>query len=169
MTAKSFMNGLFFVVFFTTGVAAVSLSVLAREIGTLYRDKALLQKLETSNKKLQSLDKQYAFQLDQIKKNPASLARLRVLNLGEEPQDPQTAYPPSKSDQLIQAARNIIQQSQKEVKKKDEPPLVPQWVIRTCQARSRIALFMAGAALIIVSMMFFSQAPDPANDQSPAP
>ena len=34
-------------------------------------------RLETANKDLQSLDKQYAFQLEQIKKTPASLARLR--------------------------------------------------------------------------------------------
>jgi hypothetical protein len=168
MTAKSFTNGLLFVVFFTVGVAAVTLSVLALEIGTLYRDKAVLQKLEASNKDLQSLDKQYAFQLEQIKKNPASLARLRVLNLGEEPEDPQTAYPPSKSDQLIQSARNIIQQSQKEVKQKDEPPLIPVWVIRACQRRSRVALFMTGAALIIVAMTFFSQAEEPQATQNPA-
>jgi hypothetical protein len=165
VSGKTFTNGLLFVVFFTAGVAAVSLSVLAREIGTLYRDKAILHKIEESNKNLQSLDKQYAFQLDQIKKNPAILARLRVLNLGEEPQDPQTAYPPAKSDQLIQAARNIL--SQKEVKKKDEPPLVPAWVIRACQTRSRIALFMAGAALIIISMMFFGNTPDPTDNQTP--
>jgi hypothetical protein len=166
MSGKTIINAVLFLAFFTAGIAAVALSVLALEIGTLYRDNLVLQKLEASNKHLMALDVQYAYQLEQIKKNPAILGRLKVLNLGEEPQDPQTAYPPARNDELIQAARNIL--TQKEVKKKDEPPVIPTWLVRACQPRARITLFLAGTALIITSMMFFSRTEEPTADQNPA-
>jgi hypothetical protein len=165
MLAKTLLNGLLFVVFFTAGIAAVSLSVLVVEVGTLYRDKATLQKIDNSNKALQKLDEQYAYQIEQIKKNPAVLARLKVLNLGEEPQDPQTAYPQASNDQLIQAARIIL--SQKEQPRKDEPPLIPNWLIRARSTQARLVLFVAGTALIIVSMTFFRRTEEPEAAQTP--
>ena len=162
MSAKAFTNGLLFLVFFTAGIGAVSLSIMALEIGTFYRDNIVLGRLEESNKRLKALDEQYAYQLEQIKKNPAVLGRLKVLNLGQEPQDPQTAYPPASNAELIQAARDIL--SQREVRSKEQPPLVPGWLIRACQPRARIALFLAGTALIIIAMTCFNTREEPAGD-----
>jgi|GEM_PF-1399063 len=167
MSGKTILNAVFFVIFFTVGIAAVALSILALEIGTMYRDEVILQRLEASNKRLQALDQQYAYQLEEIKRNPAVLARLRVLNLGEEPQDPETAYPPARSSELIQAARNIL--TQKEVKDKDEPPLIPFWLLRACRPRSRVALFLAGTALIVISMTFFGRPAEPPATPRPQP
>jgi hypothetical protein len=166
MSGKAITNGLLFVLFFTAGIAAVSLAALVPEIGTLYVYNVTLKKVETSHKNLQKLDEQYAYQIEQIKKNPAVLARLRVLNLGEEPRDPQTAYPPASNDQLIQAARLIL--SEKAIPKKPEPPLIPDWLIRARNTRARIALFLTGTALIIVAMTFFSTRDDePEPDKKP--
>jgi hypothetical protein len=157
MSGKAIVNGLLFVIFFTAGIAAVSVAALVPEIGTLYVYNVTLKKIETSNKNLQKLDEQYAYQIDQIKKNPAVLARLRVLNLGEEPRDPQTAYPPASDDKLIQEARIIL--SEKAIPKREEA-VIPNWLIRARQTRGRIALFLTGTALIIVSMTFFSTRED---------
>jgi hypothetical protein len=165
LSGKTIFNGLLFVVFFTAGMAAVSLAVLVLELGSLYRDKAVLSKIEAGNKVNQKLDDQYAYQIDQIKKNPAVLARLRVLNLGEEPQDPQTAYPQASNERLIQAARFIL--ARKDEPKKDEAPLIPDWLVRASQTRARWALFLTGTALIITSMTFFSSREEHEEHESP--
>ena len=166
MLAKAILNGLLFVLFFTAGIAAIALSALAPEIHNVYAGRVLLQRIEKSNKQLRAINDQYEYQLNQIKQNPAILARLRVLNLGIEPDEPDTAFPPAKSEQLIKAARDILKQEQET--KEQVVADIPVWLRRVQEPRQRVALFIAGAALVIVSMIFFSTPRDASQDSRPA-
>jgi hypothetical protein len=146
---------LVFVIFFGIGAVALGGSVLCEDLIRYCRDKNQIKESQKSIDRLGSLNKEYDALLDQLGKDPELLKRITAPTLGKEPNDPETAYPKTKAEELKIARQAVLDQSGR-----DQPAFeVPQWLLRCAEPRHRIALFVAGASLIIISMVCFTPEP----------
>jgi hypothetical protein len=152
MHRQDVLHILVFVVFFGIGAVALGGSVLCEDLIRYCRDKNAIRESQRSIERLNSLNKEYDALLEQLDKDPDLLKRIATPALGKEPNDPDTAYPRTKTQELQIARQALLDQSGQ------DPPAseVPQWLLRCAEPRRRIALFVAGASLIIISLVCFT-------------
>ena len=147
---------IFFCVFFGIGSGAMTLAILAGEINDYYRSKDRLAVTQRQIENIKTLTAQYDAQLRQIEKDPNTLSRLKQVTFGEKPQAQDTAFPRASE---LEAAAAALFEDQK------TPQLsrtVPQWAKRISHTKTRKALFLAGAVLILLAFVFFGT-PKPAS------
>lgn len=149
-----------FIVFFSIGAAVLSATVLCDDLLDYFHNRNLLKQAEANLKKLETLDADYDALLGQLEGNPKELARLAPATLGIEPNDPNTAYPRASADKLA-AARCAL--SEEPNRPSDDGEAVPRGLCLCCQWPRRHILFFSGAALVLISFIFFGPARKPTH------
>lgn len=150
MRGQNILRAIFFVVFFSVGAAALSISVLCDELVLYYQNKRLLAEEEETLRRLEVLDNDYDVLLEQLEEDPNFVERIAPATLGAEPAEGNTVYPKATMDELA-AAREVLGSSDKQAGEVD----VPGWIVRCSREPNKIILFLAGAFLILISFIFF--------------
>lgn len=143
---------LVFIVFFAAGAGAVSLSMLSGEIMTYYKNKDLLSEARNRLVKLEHLNEDYDFLLQQVKTDPNLLKRVGSVTLARFPNEPNTVTPKTPPEQLARI-KSVLKKMENADNYQVKPP---DWLKRVNEPRKRLALFLAGTFLIIVSLVFFN-------------
>ena len=141
-----------YVVFFSIGAAALGAAVLCDDMILYCRNKHQVAKAELSLKRLESLNLEYDALLVQLENDPNLLKRIAPVTLGTEPEDPNAVYPKARARELAVARKALLEQTGDEL---PEPPL-PQWLPRCSETRHRVVLFLAGAGLVLISLVCFT-------------
>ena len=143
----------FFVLFFSVGAASLGLSVLCEDLFKYYQNRQLARAARQSLEKLKSLNYDYNMLLAQLAEDPNLIKRLAPAALGNEQPDPNTVYPRATARQLAAARRALTDPNQQE-----EEPVIPGWLGRCSDPPKRLALFISGIALILISFICFRPA-----------
>jgi len=153
MQEQNILRMLFFIVFFSVGAAALSISILCDELLLYYQNKQLLAEEEENLRRLEALDNDYDVLLEQLDKDPNFVKRIAPATLGAEPEDGNAIYPRASAEELA-AAREVLGSSDKQAKEVE----IPGWILRCSKEPNKIILFLAGAFLILISFIFFGPA-----------
>ncbi|MHC5060428.1 MAG: hypothetical protein ACYTFK_05020 [Planctomycetota bacterium] len=140
-----------FCLFFAVGAGAVALAVLADEVHNYYEGRSLLEKTLADNENIQFLTIEYEAQIDEIRKDPNIVARLRRVVLGLESSDEDTAFPTASQELLAEAGAAVLEDLQADKSARE----IPKWVKRISEPKVRRSLFLAGAGLVLVTFIFF--------------
>lgn len=146
---------LVFMIFFGIGAVSLGGSVLCDDLVRYCRDRDLIKDSQRSIDRLNSLNKEYDALLDQLEKDPELLERISAPALGKEPNDPDTAYPKARAQELQIARQAVLDEAGRD----PASPAVPDWLLRCAEPRRRIAFFVAGASLILISLVCFTSDP----------
>jgi len=159
MQGQNIVRMLLFIVFFLVGATALSISVLCDDLIQYYRNKQALQAAEQSLERLRNLNTAYDTLLRQLEEDPNVLKRLGPAALGIEPEDPNTVYPKATLEELAAARRALEDRSKATMQTAENrrmvDPNMPAWLTRCSQRRRRIMLFLAGAGLVLISLICF--------------
>ncbi len=145
------MRTLLFIVFFSIGAAALSVSIFFDDLLRYYHNRQLLKITETSLTRLESLNADYDALLQQLGKDPNFIERIAPATLGTEPADANAIYPKATPEQLAAARQVLTEETSQQYAK----PEIPDWITRCSKPRRRIILFLAGAFLILISFVWF--------------
>ena len=148
-----------FILFFSVGAAVLSATVLCDDAIEYLHNKALLKQADDNLKKLETLDSDYDNVLNQLEGDPCQLARLAAATLGIEPNEPNTIYPRATADKLAAAKRALTEEPDEQANDKSIPP----WLDSCCRWPRRHILFFSGAALVLISFIFFGPTLRPAR------
>jgi hypothetical protein len=143
MRRHVFLHFLFFVTFFSIGAGALGIAVLCDDL------------VELSLRQLESLNADYDGLLQQLESNPDLVKRLAPVTLGTEPADPNTAYPRAQAQELAVARKTLAEEAQQD----PAPPEIPVWLQRCSEPAKRMILFIAGASLVLISLVCFTTDP----------
>jgi hypothetical protein len=159
MLRQSIFHVFFFGIFFSVGALSLGAAVLCDDFVQYCHNKYLVRQAELSVDRLKALNADYEGLLEQIEKNPDLLKRIAPVTLGTEPADPCAIYPKARAEELAVARKALVEQTEQE-------PLaapIPAWLRRCSEPTKRIALFIAGAGLILISLVCFTPEPEPDN------
>ncbi len=159
MPRHYFIKCVLFVLFFSIGAVVLCGSVLCGDLCRYYQNRQLLQSIEASLKRLESVITDYDTLLEQLEKDPNLMRRLGPVILGIEPVDPNAVHPTIAAEQLTAAREALKKQS----RQRPDKYSVPMWLIHSSQWPQRVVLFLSGGFLIIISFIWFCRLP-PAND-----
>ncbi len=154
MQRQNILQTLLFVVFFSIGAAALSVSVLCDDLVRYYTDRQLLKADGASLNRLESLKADYDAVLEQVKKDPNLIKRIAPATLGTEPDDEETIYPKATAEQLDAARKVLTEDSDRQVNES----MIPVWLARCSKPLRRFILFLSGAFLILISFVCFNPA-----------
>lgn len=145
------MRVFLFIIVIGLGIASLSLSMLSEEILDYYSRKIELRQLERSTRKTNVLIADYDALISEIDSDPNILTRLGSAVLGIDSNEPNGITVETTQAQLAVAMKVLQNQST------DAPAEValPGWLLRCNKPRSRIVLFIAGSALILISFICF--------------
>jgi hypothetical protein len=152
MRRHAFLHFFFFVTFFSIGAGALGTAVLADDFVQYCRNRQLLRHAEASLKQLESLNVDYDILLQQLQSDPDLLKRLAPVTLGTEPADPDMARPKAEAQELAASRKALAEQAQQE----PTPPEIPVWLQRCSDPAKRMILFIAGASLVLISLVCFT-------------
>jgi len=152
MQRQGILHLVFFVVFFSIGAVALGGAVLCDDFIQYCRNKGLLQEAQTSLKRLESLNSEYDALLQELEKDPDLLQRIVPVTLGTEPNDPNTVYPKARARELAIARKALVAEAEQE----PDAPAIPVWLQRCSDPPKRIALFIAGAGLVLIALVCFT-------------
>jgi hypothetical protein len=152
MQGRKVIQAVFFVLFFSIGVASLSNSILCDDLIQYYQNKQFLRAAQESLDRLKSLNADYDVLLERLEEDPnLVIDRLAPATLGTEPKDPNTAYPRARSRQLAAARKALMEESNGE----SAEAAMPQWLRRSSEPRNRFLLFISGVVLILISFVCF--------------
>ena len=154
MPMQSTLRIFVFIVFFSIGAAAMSISVLCDELLRYYHNKQAFNSAEESTEKLKSLNTDYDVLIEQLKNDPNFIDRIVPATLGIEANEPNTIRPKATVEQLAAAKEALTA----DANDKTNALLVPDWLNRCSEPRRRAVLFVTGAVLILISFMYFGPA-----------
>jgi hypothetical protein len=160
MPRQRIFHLLFFVTFFSTGAVALGVAVLCDDFVQYCRNQHLVKEAEVSVQHLKSLNADYNGLLEQLEKDPDLLKRIAPATLGTEPADSNAIYPKARAEVLAVARKALVEQAGPE----QTDASIPQWLQRCSEPVKRIALFIAGAGLILISLVCFT--PEEQEDKS---
>jgi hypothetical protein len=158
MQRHGFLYVLLFGVFFSIGAAALGGSVLCDDFIRYCHNKHLVAEAQTAIERLESLNAEYDALLEHVEGNPELLQRIALVTLGTGPTDPNAISPRARTGQLAVARRALLKADTEE----PAEPAIPTWLQRASDPPKRIILFIAGAALVLISLVCFT--PDPAEE-----
>ena len=140
-----------FILFFGIGAAVLSATVLCDDFLEYFHNRGLLKQAEVGRQKLETLNADYDELLGRFVGDPCQLARLAPATLGIEPNEPNTVFPRASADKLA-AARQAMS-----VEPNEPAPdeAIPEWLGLCCRWPRRQILFSCGAALVLISFVFF--------------
>ena len=142
----------FFVIFFSVGAAAMSGSILCGDLLRYYHNRQMLKAAEVTLSRLESLNADYDVLLRQLQSDPNFVRRIAPATLGTKPADANTIYPRATAEQLAAAREALMEDGGCEPV---EPRMV-RWLIRCSRPPQRVALFLAGGFLILISFVCFA-------------
>lgn len=157
MQSQDVVHFLFFVVFFSIGAVALGGAVLCDDLILYCQNKQHIEKAETSLERLASLSDEYDALLANLQSDPNLLRRIAPVTLGTEPNDPNVIYPRVKARELATARKALLEVSEQE----PMGPAVPSWLQRCSEPRRKMGLFIAGAGLVLISLVFFTRRSKP--------
>jgi len=152
MLKQGIFHLVFFVAFFSIGAAALGAAVLCDDFVRYCRDKHLVREAELAVQRLKALNADYDGLLEQLEKNPDLLKRIAPVTLGTEPEDPCAIRPKARAEELALARKALVEQTGQE----QTAPPVPAWLQRCSEPTKRIILFIAGAGLVLISLVCFT-------------
>jgi hypothetical protein len=155
MRGQGILHLLLFVAFFSIGAAALGTSVLCDDLIQYWRNKHHLTEAERSLQRLESLNAEYDALLAQIESDPNLLQRIAPVTLGTEPADPNAIYPKARARELAIARKALLDKVEEDTA---EPP-IPHWLERASEPVKRLVLFIAGAGLVVISLVCFTPEP----------
>lgn len=155
MQRQGIFHLLFFVIFFSVGAAALGAAVLCDDLVRYCRNEHLVQEAELSLRRLESLNAEYDVLLEQLENDPNLLKRIAPVTLGAQPDEPCAVYPRARVRELAVARKTLREQADRET---TEAP-VPRWLRRCSEPAKRIMLFIAGAGLVLISLVCFTSNP----------
>ena len=155
MLKQDFIRALLFVIFAGVGVASLGGAILCEDLLAYYNNKTLLETIQLSAGRLESLNDDYDALLRHLEKDPNAVKRIAPATLGVDigGDDANTIYPRATAEQLAAAKFALAENS-----KKTSTPTIPEWIIRCCESRRRMAIFLSGAFLILISFICFGPA-----------
>lgn len=160
MLRQSIFHLFFFVTFFSIGAAALGAAVLCDDFVQYCRDKHLVKEAELAVQRLKALNADYDGLLEQLEENPDLLKRIAPVTLGTEPDDPNAIRPKARAEELAIARKALVEQTGQE----ETNAPVPAWLQRCSEPTKRIILFIAGAGLVLISLVCFT--PEEEQDKS---
>jgi hypothetical protein len=146
----------FFVIFFSIGAVSLGMAVLCDDFVQYCHNKHLVKQAELSVQRLKALNADYDGLLEQLEKNPDLLKRIAPVTLGTQPADPCAIYPKARAEELAVARKALVAQTEQEPTEAS----IPAWLLRCSEPTKRIVLFIAGAGLILISLVCFTPEPD---------
>jgi len=157
MLRQGIFHLFFFVVFFSIGALSLGVAVLCDDFVQYCQNKHLVKQAELSVQRLKALNADYDGLLEQLEENPDLLKRIAPVTLGTEPADPCAIYPKARAEELAVARKALVAQTDQE----PTEAAIPAWLQRCSEPTKRIALFIAGAGLILISLVCFTPEPEP--------
>ena len=154
MLRQGIFHLLFFVAFFSVGAGALGAAVLCDDFVQYWRSKHLVREAQLSVQRLKALNADYDGLIEQLESNPDLLKRIAPVTLGTQPNDPCAIYPKARAEELAVARKALVAQTDQERTK----ALIPKWLQRCSEPIKRIGLFIAGAGLVIISLVCFTPA-----------
>jgi cell division protein FtsB len=155
MERHGILRFLVFVIFFSSGAAALGGAVLCDDFIQYCRNKHLVKQAEQSIHKLEALNAEYDALLEQLENNPDLIKQIAPATLGTRIEDPNTVYPKARAQELA-IARKTLTSTDKEPAEAE----IPKWLQRCSDPAKRIVLFISGASLVLISMVCFTSGPD---------
>ncbi len=156
MERHGILRFLVFVIFFSSGAAALGGAVLCDDFIQYCRNQHLIKQAELSIHKLESLNAEYDALLEQLEGgNPDLMKRIAPVTLGTRIEDPNTVYPKARVRELA-IARKTLGSGDKEPME----ATIPVWLQRCSDPAKRIILFISGASLVLISMVCFTSGQD---------
>lgn len=144
------MSFLFFVLFSGCGLAAVFVSIAAPELRIYYHNRKAVERAEERLEQLKKIEQDYNILLERLKSDPNFIKRAIPPVLASLPNEPNTAYPKAQNEQLKAAARALAENSENKIERE-----YPDWLERCSNPKIRWTIFFCGAALVIISLVFF--------------
>ena len=159
MQSQGVIHFLLFLVFFSIGAAALGGAVLCDDLILYCQNRQLVKDAERSLERLDSLNGEYDALLEQLENDPNLLKRIAPATLGTEPEDPNAIYPKARARELALARKALVEQAGQ------APPeeAVPRWLQRCSEPSRKLGLFVAGAGLVLISLVFFTPKPQRAH------
>jgi hypothetical protein len=152
MLRQGIFHLFFFVVFFSIGAGALGAAVLCDDFVQYCRNKHLVKEAALSVQRLKSLNADYDGLLEQLENNPDLLKRIAPVTLGTQPDDPCAIHPKVRAEELAVARKALIEQADQD----ETVAFIPQWLQRCSEPTKRIILFIAGAGLVLISLVCFT-------------
>ena len=138
--------------FFAVGTAALSVSILSDKLVGHYKGKQILDEMQLSVSRLESLNEDYDALLERLQSNPDTFKLIVPATLGSEPNDANSVYPSATPQSLAATKKALMKDLQQ------HEDCLPVWLSRCSTARYRKALFLSGTALILLSFVCFNYA-----------
>jgi len=152
MQRHAILRFLIFVIFFSSGAAALGGAVLCDDLIQYCHNQHMVKQAELSIRRLEALNTDYDVLLEQIESNPDLLKRIAPVTLGTQPEDPNAIYPKAKARELASARKAVTEQADEARAEAS----IPRWLQRCSDPPKRIVLFVAGASLVLISMVCFT-------------
>jgi hypothetical protein len=156
MQSQKVVHFLLFVIFFSVGAGALGAAALCDDLILYWRNQQLVREANLSLDRLRSLNAEYDALLKELEDDPDLLKRIAPATLGTQPEDPNAVYPKARVQELAVARRALMD----EAGQQSEEAAIPQWLQRASEPRRRMALFLAGAGLVLISLVFFTPKAD---------
>lgn len=156
MQSQKIVHFLLFVAFFSVGAGALGGAALCDDLIFYWRNEQLVREAHLSLDRLRSLNDEYDALLKELQDDPNLLKRIAPATLGTLPEDPNAVYPKARAQELAVARRALMDET-------GQPPddaAIPKWLRRCSEPRHRMALFLAGAGLVLISLVFFTPKAD---------
>jgi hypothetical protein len=151
MGMQKFIRLFWFIIFFSVGAGALSLSILATDLMHYYQNKQLFKQSQNYHTHLESLNTDYDILLQQLENDPNIFKRIAPAALGTQPADTESISPKVTPEQL-EMAREALKYT--DTQQTEQPP-IPNWLERTIDPRRRTVLFLCGAILILIAFIWF--------------
>jgi hypothetical protein len=154
MNRKGITSGIFRIVFFmllfSIGAAAMGLSVLCEDLVKYYSNVEFTESAQQSIAKLDNLNHAYDSILQNLKEDPNIYRRIAAPAIGSQYLDANAVYPRVAARQLAAARKALADPNEETIE-----PVIPAWLSRCSEPHKRMALFISGVALILISFVCF--------------
>jgi hypothetical protein len=148
---QNIVRVLSFMLLFGVGAGTLGLWALCDDLVIYYQNKQLLATAEYQLETLRSLNADYDVLLGRLENDPNLLKRIAMITLGTRYEDPNTAYPMARPEQVMVARQALVEKS----RSGPNIPAIPSWLVRCSRHNLRKLLFGAGGVLIIISFVCF--------------
>jgi hypothetical protein len=156
MQRHGILRFLIFMIFFSSGAAALGGAVLCDDLIQYCHNRQLVRQAELSIRRLEALNTEYDVLLEQLESDPDLLRRIAPVTLGTRPEDANAIYPKARVRELAGARKAVTQQANETLVEAS----IPRWLQRCSDPPKRIVLFIAGASLVLIAMVCFTSGED---------